>query len=735
MLVLTLIFFAFVSFSASANKDELYSTNESEETAFGDAVFEAAVIVKMKELDSELDITSIDITDEDQLSLIARLGYLEIGDNTEVTSFKGIEYLTALSTLKCYRNENLTELDLSANINLKKLACNGSSISELDLSANKALTYVNCTSNDMTSLVLPDSVLLTELYVYDNQFTSLDVSNNTGLEKFTCYQNNLTTLILPNTSSLTTFECQENELTSLDISNNAGLIDFKCDNNHLTSLDFSNATTTTDYNLICGAQTSLDGESQNITLTLTADQKVFWNVDLINDSANTGVVFESEDTDSEDADSEGTAFEDAVFEAAVIVKMKELDSELDITSIDVTNEDQLLLLARLGYLEIGDNTEVTSFKGIEYLTALSTLKCYRNENLTELDLSANINLKKLACNGSSISELDLSANKALTYVNCTSNDMTSLVLPDSVLLTELYVYDNQFTSLDVSNNTGLEKFTCYQNNLTTLILPNTSSLTTFECQENELTSLDISNNAGLIDFKCDNNHLTSLDFSNATTTTDYNLICGAQTSLDGESQNITLTLTADQKVFWNVDLINDSANTGVVIEDASTIVVVTEVTLDQSSVSIEEEATVQLVATISPVNATNVIVVWSSSDEAIATVDENGLVTAVASGNATITVTTDDGGFTATTDVSITYKTGVSTQEVTSFKAFPSPASTVINLNNIVVGSEISLISFTGKEVIKTTAISENEIVNVSAIKAGMYVLKVNNETQVMIIQ
>jgi len=63
--------------------------------------------------------------------------------------------------------------------------------------------------------------------------------------------------------------------------------------------------------------------------------------------------------------------------------------------------------------------------------------------------------------------------------------------------------------------------------------------------------------------------------------------------------------------------------------------------------------TEQLKATIAPVDATNQNVTWLSSDETKATVSTSGLVTAVAAGSATITVTTEDGGFTATCTVII----------------------------------------------------------------------------------
>jgi formylglycine-generating enzyme required for sulfatase activity len=60
-----------------------------------------------------------------------------------------------------------------------------------------------------------------------------------------------------------------------------------------------------------------------------------------------------------------------------------------------------------------------------------------------------------------------------------------------------------------------------------------------------------------------------------------------------------------------------------------------------------------LTPTVSPANATNKAVTWSSNDEEVATVSANGLVTAVAEGEATITVTTADGGFSDTCAVTV----------------------------------------------------------------------------------
>jgi len=60
-----------------------------------------------------------------------------------------------------------------------------------------------------------------------------------------------------------------------------------------------------------------------------------------------------------------------------------------------------------------------------------------------------------------------------------------------------------------------------------------------------------------------------------------------------------------------------------------------------------------LQASITPANASNQAVTWSSSNNSIATVDQNGNVTAIAVGNANIIATSSDGGFTASSLVNV----------------------------------------------------------------------------------
>ena len=82
-------------------------------------------------------------------------------------------------------------------------------------------------------------------------------------------------------------------------------------------------------------------------------------------------------------------------------------------------------------------------------------------------------------------------------------------------------------------------------------------------------------------------------------------------------------------------------------------VATTGVTLNKETLSLNTGESETLIATVSPDNATNKTVSWKSSDSTVATVDNNGKVTAVKKGTATITVTTEDGNFTDNCDVSI----------------------------------------------------------------------------------
>ena len=77
------------------------------------------------------------------------------------------------------------------------------------------------------------------------------------------------------------------------------------------------------------------------------------------------------------------------------------------------------------------------------------------------------------------------------------------------------------------------------------------------------------------------------------------------------------------------------------------------VSLDEEIIQMDAGYTKQLNAQVTPASATNKKVTWSSSDTAVATVDQTGLVTAVNAGDCVIKATTEDGGYEAECEVSV----------------------------------------------------------------------------------
>lgn len=130
-------------------------------------------------------------------------------------------------------------------------------------------------------------------------------------------------------------------------------------------------------------------------------------------------------------------------------------------------------------------------------------------------------------------------------------------------------------------------------------------------------------------------------------------------------------------------------------------VLVTSVTLNETSLELITGHVNQLLATIAPANATNKNVTWSSSDETKVTVSSTGLVTAVAttSSAVTITVTTADGGFTDTVSVTVVtdpfVKINTSTFNETGSTNWPTATgmaayfSTGYGVNNAGTGATI----------------------------------------------
>lgn len=94
--------------------------------------------------------------------------------------------------------------------------------------------------------------------------------------------------------------------------------------------------------------------------------------------------------------------------------------------------------------------------------------------------------------------------------------------------------------------------------------------------------------------------------------------------------------------------------------------------------------TVQLIASVTPDNAVNKKLTWTTSDSSVATVDENGFVTAVANGTAIITVTTEDGEMTAASTITVNIPSDDNSNKGNNNKSNSKPNSKP-NTNSVIL--------------------------------------------------
>jgi uncharacterized protein YjdB len=159
-----------------------------------------------------------------------------------------------------------------------------------------------------------------------------------------------------------------------------------------------------------------------------------------------------------------------------------------------------------------------------------------------------------------------------------------------------------------------------------------------------------------------------------------------------------------------------------IVEVTIYVIHVTSVDISYKSLNLQCGKTWQLYALISPLNATDQNVQWSSSDSSIASVSTTGLVTAVAPGTAAITLKTIDGGFQASCSVT---STAVS---VTGISLSKSATSIELGSNETLVAT-VTPVNATNKNVTWQSADSSiasvDESGKVQAISLGSTIITV----------
>jgi uncharacterized protein YjdB len=175
----------------------------------------------------------------------------------------------------------------------------------------------------------------------------------------------------------------------------------------------------------------------------------------------------------------------------------------------------------------------------------------------------------------------------------------------------------------------------------------------------------------------------------------------------------------------------------------ATSIAVTGVSVSPTTLSLKPDATQKLIATITPSNATNKNVTWTSSNTSVAVVAAyGGRITAKAAGTANISVTTADGNKTATCVVTVSAaggsgddgkapSTAVESQETRQLYVYHNPlVSGLLTIDNeeFKVGNAINVYSANGALVLSGYVSGRSSTtLNLSHFAQGTYIVKAGN--------
>ena len=373
---------------------------------------------------------------------------------------------------------------------------------------------------------------VTRMYVYGKS-----IANLTGIEHFTaltdlrCYENKLTSLDVSKNTALTYLDCCDNDLTELDLSKNIALNELWCFGNRIHGdkmLALVNSLPTV-TNGIFGVINTKDSNEENVITKSQVDIAKSKGWKSVRDWSDGSSVEYAGSDDPTGIEINETNFPDANFRGYLLEQSYGADGILTDAEI-----------AAVFNISV-EGKSIENLAGIEHFTVLTSLNCNNNQ-LSELNVSANTALTWLECARNQLSTLDVSANTELTTLNCNNNQLTKLDVSANTALRFLHCYDNQLTKLDVSANTALVALECSHNQLTKLDVSANTALETLECHSNQLTKLSVSQNRELIWLDCSGNQLSKLSvFDNAKLTTldcDYNQL----TELDVSENTKLVTL-------------------------------------------------------------------------------------------------------------------------------------------------------------------------------------------------
>ena len=461
------------------------------------------------------------------------------------------------------------------------------------------LNILICSNNNISSVDLSKNKNLVSVNFNYNKLTTLNLSNFSLLGGVECYNNNLTSINVSNSPKLYHLFCGHNKLKSIDVTGNTSLGMLDCRDNQLTSLNVTKNTNLSDLNCQDNNLTTLNVNNNTKLTDLWCCNNKLTSLNLKNNT-----------------------------------KLKRLNcSDNLIKSLNLSNNT----LLESAYYD--SSVSVTGYNGNATLNGASGLI-----NDYEIGLNGTTNSDELSTNTANpieyvATETDATESISGLYENekynlylvKESNDSYSFgdaLEPTNILYMKQYMSDS-------SGNLNVEYYPCETYESAVLILQcarrlDIALLATVSVDD---YVYDGDEKVQLVDVSVGNEKLRyGIDYElggdvKATEVGEYTVVVNGLGKYEGQ---ITATYKITEPIVY-VEKINMDNKMEITVGDVKTID-----------------------STITPDTSTDKTIIWSSSDESVAIVDENGKVTALKVGKTTITALAADGsGVTSSCELTV----------------------------------------------------------------------------------
>ena len=491
-------------------------------------------------------VETLDVSHNTNLQILnisdTRIKNIDLSNNIYLTEFYCKHESGSVNT-----DIKLTDIDVTKNVNLIRLAASGNKLTSIDVSKNTYLQHLSLTNNNLKEINLDNNVNLYQVMIANNNFgfSTLPLPKDTW-EEYDYYQKNIpvqktyaegtvidfSDMILREGTTTTmalyqTDETNVNPVTALDESyysfdattGKVTLLKATTDSVYVAFADDAFPALTLDYmplrtnKFIVKTADEYGKQTKAVTFT-TSESAINFKVGVIGASATEPKTFYVDFGNGEKVACTATSedipatynvsrFRLGSGEITVYMPQDEQLSALDIeninlSSIDVSTSRSMktlrLVNTKLPSIDLGWNRSLTSLEmtgnNFGTLSLCGVNYAYQKTLLGDINLSNN-NLSSVALSDN---------NYTLHNVDLSNNKLTEISFKDADMMETLNLSNNQLTEVNVNYCSIMTKLDISNNKISSLVLPDACALTEFHCENNAFDFTNLPQLDGLTTF-------------------------------------------------------------------------------------------------------------------------------------------------------------------------------------------------------------------------------------------